>query len=122
MVATRIIHSIVDACVTHWLLILVGMNYILLRDRPKERITSFTGGDPEEPVFDAGKYLPQIAPLPLALIHASGDQSISPEITDQQFAAVIEPKNFTKVPDDNHAFSGNEKGPCNRLTNRPIGP
>ena len=76
----------------------------------RDDITYITGGDPDEPMFDVNKYLQQVGPLPFALLHSSGDQFISREVTDKQFAAIQEPKKFTEVQADSHSFSGNEDG------------
>ena len=73
-------------------------------------VTYFTGADPDEPLFEVAKYLPEVAPLPLAFIHSSGDQFISKDTAASQLALANKPKKFTLVQSSDHAFSDNQDG------------
>ncbi len=78
--------------------------------RAADDITYITGGDPDEPTFDVRKYLPQVAPLPLAFVHSTGDQFVSGQTAQSQFELIKEPKRYFSVDADNHAFAGNTEG------------
>lgn len=63
--------------------------------------------DPPEPSFRSADHLPHVAPLPLVLIHSSGDQYTSLGAARQMFSLVAEPKRFYVVEARNHRFDGN---------------
>lgn len=76
----------------------------------RDDVTYVTGNDPDEPMLDTIKYLPQVAPLPLAVIHSSGDQFTTNEMAQKMLAAAGDPKQFKIVQADNHRFDGNTDG------------
>lgn len=72
-------------------------------------LTYITGKEPEEPHFASAPYLPQVAPLPLVMLQATGDQYVSVEAARRMFALAKEPKRFVLVPARNHRFDGNRE-------------
>ena len=83
--------------------------------RTRDDITYVTGDDPDEPMFSASDYVGKVAPLPLCVIHSSGDQFIGRDESDALFAAAQQPKLYKLVEADNHVFDGNTEGFYNAL-------
>jgi dienelactone hydrolase len=78
--------------------------------RLRDDVTYITGGEPDEPSFDVGTFMPQVAPLPLTVIRATNDEFTSREVAGRLFAAARDPKQFLSVEANNHNFGGNEEG------------
>lgn len=66
-----------------------------------------TNQNPDEPSFRSADHLAHVAPLPLVLIHSSGDQYTSLHSARQMFSLAAEPKRFFEVQARNHRFDGN---------------
>ena len=78
--------------------------------RMRDDVTYITGGDPDEPSYDVGCYMPQMAPLPLTVIRATNDRLVPSEMTARLFAAAVDPKQVKSVEAYDHRFGGNEDG------------
>jgi dienelactone hydrolase len=74
--------------------------------RLADDITWITKGDPNEPSFRSRPYLPEIAPLRLAMIYSEGDEYISTDAAKKMFTAAQEPKDIRIVAGRNHRFDG----------------
>jgi pimeloyl-ACP methyl ester carboxylesterase len=78
--------------------------------RWSDLLSSIAGREPKEPTFASASFLAQVAPLPLLMIQASGDQYVSVEAAKRMFALAQEPKRFVLVDAQNHRFDGNRDG------------
>ena len=78
--------------------------------RLRDDVTYVTGADPDEPMFHASGYMPQVAPLPFYMIKSSNDQFITKEEAEGLFAAAQQPKLYKVVQAQDHAFDGNTEG------------
>jgi pimeloyl-ACP methyl ester carboxylesterase len=74
--------------------------------RWRDDLTYLTKRDPSEPYILTGRYLPRIAPLPLAIIQASTDEYSTPQQIASLFAGAREPKRYFLVNARNHRFDG----------------
>ena len=76
--------------------------------RWNDAVIYFTKGVPDEPTFDVGSLIDRVAPLPLAAIHATGDEFVPlPEI-QRLMGRAAEPKRLWIITASNHRFSDNE--------------
>ena len=73
-------------------------------------VTYITKKEADEPMFSSADYLPKVAPLPLLMIHASGDEYTSATQALQLYAVAQEPKRFALIEARNHRFEGNQEG------------
>ena len=73
-----------------------------------DNATYVTKRRPDEPAVATSSYLPRIAPLPLLMIHSSGDEYTDVSQAKKLFEAAREPKRFSLVQAQNHRFDGNQ--------------
>ena len=78
--------------------------------RLRDDETYITHKDPDEPMFHAGDYLGEVAPLPFFMIESSADQFVSKSEAETLFAEAGEPKQYKVVDAADHGFSGNHEG------------
>ena len=76
----------------------------------RDDITYITHADPDEPLFHATAYLPEVAPLPFCSIQSSVDEFITKQEADALFAAAQQPKLYKLVQAQSHSFGGNLDG------------
>jgi hypothetical protein len=76
--------------------------------RLSDNITYLTKRDPNEPHFDSMPLLPRVSPLPLAMIHSSGDEYVKPDLARKMFDRAAQPKRFFLVEARNHHYNGNQ--------------
>ncbi len=76
--------------------------------RLADSLTYLTKRDPDEPHFDTAPLLARVSPLPLAMIHSSGDEYVTVDQTQRMFAGAAEPKRFFLVKARDHRYSGNQ--------------
>jgi pimeloyl-ACP methyl ester carboxylesterase len=74
-----------------------------------DNITYLTKRDPNEPHFDSAPLLPRVSPLPLAMIHSSGDEYVKPDVARWMFDAAAQPKRFFLVQARDHHYAGNQR-------------
>lgn len=73
--------------------------------RWKDALTWLTKSDADEPSFNPHEVLPQIAPLPLAMLQSMHDEYV-PEADYRRFERVAqEPKRFVLIDAANHRFT-----------------
>jgi hypothetical protein len=70
-------------------------------------LTYITKKDPDEPKFQAARFLPQVAPLPIQFIQSTHDDYIPAEEAQRLFSVAREPKRFAWITAQNHRFDGN---------------
>jgi len=75
--------------------------------RRRDDITWLTKKNPDEPKFSARDYLPLVAPLPLLMIHSTGDEYTPVGEARELFSLAAEPKKFQVIQAKNHHFDGN---------------
>lgn len=75
--------------------------------RWKDAIIYVTHRVPNEPTFSTAAVVPAVAPVPLALIHSTGDEFAPLADADRVLAAAREPKRLWVVTASNHRFSDN---------------
>jgi fermentation-respiration switch protein FrsA (DUF1100 family) len=76
--------------------------------RWKDAIIYITKGVPGEPTFSVAGIIDRVAPVPLAAIHATGDEFVPVPVIQRMMERAKEPKKLWIVPASNHRFSGNE--------------
>lgn len=74
-----------------------------------DNITYVTKQLPNEPAFSARKYLPDIAPLSLFMIHSSKDEYTPAKDAQKLFEAARQPKRLSVIEAQNHRFVGNHE-------------
>jgi len=72
----------------------------------KDTLAVLARREPDEPHFAIDPLLPAISPLPLWMIHATGDEYTRPEIARRLFASAKEPKRIQIIEGGNHRFDG----------------
>jgi dienelactone hydrolase len=91
-------------------LLAIGLPYRgFLGWRLSDSITYLTKRDPDEPHFDSMPLLPRVSPLPLAMIHSSGDEYVQPDLARRMFDTAGQPKRFFLVQARDHRYDGNQK-------------
>lgn len=89
-------------------LVSIGIpEFAVLGWRLTDNFTYLTKKDPNEPTFATAPFLPQISPLPLAMIHSTHDEYISSGASRRLFDGAREPKRFFLVEARNHRYDGN---------------
>lgn len=76
--------------------------------RTVDNLTWITKRQPNEPTFPSLPYLAKVSPLPLVMIHATGDEYTPPQAARKMFESAREPKRFSLVPARNHHFDGGQ--------------
>ena len=71
-------------------------------------LTYVTKKDPHEPHFITTSYMPQVAPLPLLMIHSTHDEFVPADEAKELFGAAHEPKRFALIEAQDHKFGGNK--------------
>ncbi len=74
--------------------------------RTMDNLTWITRRKPDEPSFESRPYLPKVAPLRLAMLHATGDEYTTLDSARRLFAAAAEPKRLHVIEARNHRFDG----------------
>ncbi len=74
--------------------------------RTVDNLTWITRRKPDEPSFRSRSYLPKVAPLRLAMLHATGDEYTGVDSVKRMFAAAAEPKRLHVIEARNHRFEG----------------
>ena len=77
--------------------------------RLSDSITYLTKRSPDEPHFDSMPLLPRVSPLPLAMIHSSGDEYVKLDLARRMFDTAAQPKRFFLVEARDHRYDGNQK-------------
>jgi len=75
--------------------------------RLRDDVTYITHGDPDEPMFRTGDYMPKVAPLAVCMIQSSGDEFVTKDEAEGLFAAAQQPKLYKLVQAQDHAFNSN---------------
>lgn len=89
-------------------LVSIGMpESAVLGWRLADNLTYLTKKEPNEPTFATAPFLPQVSPLPLAMIHSTQDEYISTSSARKLFDGAREPKRFFLVEARNHRYDGN---------------
>ncbi len=89
--------------------VLIGLpSQAVLRWRWVDDVTYVTKKMPDEPSVATAPYLTKVTPLPLLMIHSSGDEYTNVPLARSMFDAAREPKRFSLVEAQNHRFEGNE--------------
>ena len=73
-----------------------------------DNITYLTKREPDEPHFDSIPLLPRVSPLPIAMIHSSGDEYVRLDLARRMFDTAAQPKRFFLVEARNHRYEGNQ--------------
>lgn len=84
-------------------------NYNELAWKPTDALIYITHGTPHEKVFAAQDYLPKLAPVPLVMLNATGDDTSPLADAQSLFAKAIRPRRFFAIPANGHHFEGGEK-------------
>ena len=71
-------------------------------------LTYITKRDPNEPTFSVVPHLPEVEPLPLALVYSTSDEYVTPQKAKQLYNTAREPKRYFEVTAGNHHFEGNQ--------------
>lgn len=71
-------------------------------------LTYITKKDPNEPTFSVVPRLPEVEPLPLALIYSTSDEYITSQEAKRLYDAAREPKRYFEVTARNHHFDGSQ--------------
>ncbi len=74
----------------------------------KDTLASLAGRDPNEPTFHTSSYVGRIAPLPLMVIQASRDTSVTPAESKNVFSQAREPRQYVLVDAGDHKFGGGQ--------------
>jgi dienelactone hydrolase len=77
--------------------------------RWQDSVIYFTKGVPDEPTFSVTGLIDRVAPLPLAAIHATGDEFVPVAELQRMMARAGEPKRVWIITASNHRFSDNER-------------
>lgn len=75
--------------------------------RWRDAIIYLTHGLPNEPTFSAAAIIDKVAPVPLAAIHATGDEFVPVATVQRLIERAREPKQLWTVEASNHRFSDN---------------
>lgn len=73
----------------------------------RDNLTYITKAKPNEPVFHAKEYLPQVAPLPYLMLQSSKDEFVPFDEAKLLATAAREPKRISVIQANNHRFEGN---------------
>lgn len=76
--------------------------------RWRDAVIYITKGVPNEPTFSVAGLIDRVAPLPLALIHSTGDEFVPLAVAQQMIAKARPPSRLWVITASNHRFSGNE--------------
>jgi fermentation-respiration switch protein FrsA (DUF1100 family) len=91
-------------------LVAIGLpDYAFLGWRWADNLTYLSKKDPTEPRFDTLPYMGKVAPRPLAMIHSSQDEYVSPEAAKKLYEAAAQPKRFFLIQARNHRYDGNRE-------------
>ncbi len=71
-------------------------------------LTYISKKNPNEPTFTVVPRVPEVSPLPLALIYSTRDEYITSQEAKRLYQAAREPKRYFEVTAPNHHFGGNE--------------
>lgn len=71
-------------------------------------LTYITKRPPKEPRFQTAKFVAQVAPLPLVMLHSSRDEDVSVDVARQLFWLARDPKQLAIIDAKNHRFDGNQ--------------
>ena len=77
--------------------------------RWRDAIIYLTHKVPNEPTFSVEQIIDRVAPLPLAALHATGDEFVSVPTIRRIMAKAREPKKLWVIEASDHQFSGNQK-------------
>jgi fermentation-respiration switch protein FrsA (DUF1100 family) len=80
----------------------------LLGWRRMDDLTYITKKDPKEPTFPVVPRMPEVAPLPLALVFSTSDEYITSQEAKRLYDAAREPKRYFEVTARNHSYDGNQ--------------
>lgn len=72
----------------------------------KDSLAVLAHREPDEPHFATAPLLPGVAPAPLWMIHAAGDEYTGADAARRMFASAREPKQYREVDGGNHRFDG----------------
>jgi len=75
--------------------------------RWKDAVIYLTHGVPNEPTFSASAIIDRVSPVPLAMIHATGDEFVAVADAKLLIDRAKEPKRLWIVDASNHRFSNN---------------
>ncbi len=90
-------------------LLAVGLGeYSLLGWRTADAITWVTKKEPNEPTFPSLPYMHRVTPLPLVLIHSTGDEFTPVPAAERLFRQAREPKRWVLLDGRNHRFDGRQ--------------
>ena len=74
--------------------------------RWKDSLIYVTHGVPNEPTFNASDLVGRLTPVPLAMIHSTGDEFVPESDVARLMARANEPKRLWRVNASDHRFSG----------------
>jgi alpha-beta hydrolase superfamily lysophospholipase len=77
--------------------------------RWSDAVIYVTKGVPDEPLFKVADVIDRVAPLPLAAIHATGDEFVPVAEIQRLMGRAGEPKRLWTIPASDHRFSSNER-------------
>lgn len=83
--------------------------------RWRDSIIYLTHATPREPTFSTRAVVDRVAPLPLAVIHSTGDEYVPLAEVRSVMDAARDPKRFWLVTASNHRFADNQAGLQARL-------
>ena len=75
--------------------------------RWNDAVIYLTHGVPNEPTFKVSSLVDRVAPLPLAVIHATGDEFVPLAEVERLMSSAHDPKKLWIVGASNHRFSDN---------------
>jgi len=81
-------------------------NAAFLGWRTVDELTYITRKKPNEPVFSVAPRLPEVTPLPLALIYSTSDEYITATDAKRLYDTAREPKRYFEVGARNHRYDG----------------
>jgi dienelactone hydrolase len=76
--------------------------------RWSDSVIYVTKGLPNEPTFSVANVIDRVAPLPLAVLHSTGDEFVPPDQVRAMMAKAGQPNRLWVITASNHRFSGNE--------------
>jgi fermentation-respiration switch protein FrsA (DUF1100 family) len=76
--------------------------------RFRDSVIYVTKGVPKEPLFSAADVIGNVAPLPIAAIHSTGDEFVPVDEVKRVMDRAREPKQLALIEADNHRFGGRE--------------
>lgn len=77
--------------------------------RWRDSIIYLTHKVPNEPTFSVEQIIDRVAPLPLAALHATGDEFVSVPIIRRMMSKAREPSRLWVIQASDHQFTGNQK-------------